>query len=116
MSSLMGVARDRPKGRFYAIVPPASRTDRPAFPLRKGTTMSIVTGAVTLILLAAGARAGERRPVPLYTNDDLARIAAGRGDAESTPAPTAPPPRPARAEAPDETKTEAYWRARARRL
>lgn len=78
--------------------------------------MSIFTGAVTLLLLAGGALTGERRPVPLYTNDDLARIAASRGDTEVTPAPTAPPPRPARAEAPDETKTEGYWRARARRL
>jgi hypothetical protein len=82
--------------------------------------MSIFTGAVTLLLLAGGVRSGERRPVPLYTNDDLARIAVARGEPADAPATTAPtpprPPRPERTDAADETKTEAYWRARARRL
>jgi hypothetical protein len=69
-------------------------------------------------LLLAGPAGGERRPVPLYTNDDLARVSPRRGETGVDSVPFVAPAEPPRGRAatPGETKTEAYWRARARRL
>lgn len=79
--------------------------------------MSILLGIGTLVLLASGTARDERPRAPLYTNDDLARVSPRRTETgvASVPAtlPAASPPRP---ELLDETKTEGYWRARARRL
>lgn len=79
--------------------------------------MSILVGIGTLILLAGGAARHERPRVPLYTNDDLARVSPHRPDTGVASVPATPPSAsPTRPEPPDETKTESYWRTRARRL
>ena len=82
--------------------------------------MSTLVVIGTALLLAGGAPHDGKRPVPLYTNEDLARVSPRRGDGGPVPdpvsVPAAPEARPDRKEPVDETKTERYWRARARKL
>src|SRR2546423_4314209 len=73
-----------------------------------------------LLLLASGAAAGpqEKKPVPLYTNDDLDRVAPRRDETGVNsrpgplPSPLAVPSRPSYGRKRD----EAYWRREAERL
>lgn len=73
-----------------------------------------------LLLLAAGGAAPseEKKPVPVYTNEDLDRISPHRDETGVNSRVTVPVPRPASARAPDDgrARAEAYWRRQAESL
>ena len=73
-----------------------------------------------LLVLALG-RAGEpleKKPVPVYTNDDLDRVAPFRGQTGVNSSGTPPPqaPSPARGADDGTARSEAYWRREAVKL
>jgi hypothetical protein len=69
-----------------------------------------------LLLLAAGAAPSEeKKPVPVYTNDDLDRISPHRDETGVNSRVTVPESRPASGRASDveRARSEAYWRKQA---
>ena len=72
-----------------------------------------------LLLLAAGAAPSEeKKPVPVYTNEDLDRISPHRDETGVNSRVTVPVPRPAPTRASDDgrARAEAYWRKQAEGL
>jgi hypothetical protein len=74
-----------------------------------------------LLLLCAGAAGApeEKKPVPVYTNDDLARVSPLRDETGVASSVAVPPPAPAASRGPAEGRVvrgEAYWRREADRL
>jgi hypothetical protein len=74
------------------------------------------SAVVWLTLGLPPATADERRPVPLYTNEDLERVRPSRErtGVDSVPAAAAAPPREPKGEQPG--RAESYWRREAERL
>jgi hypothetical protein len=71
--------------------------------------------AVLCLALPAAEPPAPRKPAPLYTNDDLDRLAPRRG--ETGVLSSAPPPTPPAPADPAPTRRgEAYWRQEAERL
>jgi hypothetical protein len=74
------------------------------------------------VLLAASAAAGapnEKKPVPLYTNEDLERVAPRRdqtGVNSTVAAPLEPAPASRRSADEGRAKAEAYWRRQSERV
>ena len=72
-----------------------------------------------LLLLAAGAAPSEeKKPVPVYTNEDLDRISPHRDETGVNSQVTVPVTRPAAARGADDgrVRAEAYWRKQAESL
>lgn len=66
---------------------------------------------------AVAAGAAEKRPAPVYTNDDLERVSPLRGQTGVQSAPSGGEPAPAApASTPAPGRGEEYWRREARRL
>jgi hypothetical protein len=75
--------------------------------------------ALRLLLLAAGPGASEeKKPVPLYTNEDLDRISPHRDETGVNSQVTVPVVRPSATRGADDgrARSEAYWRQQADRL
>lgn len=68
-----------------------------------------------LLLLAGSAAAApeEKKPVPLYTNDDLARVSPLRDETGVSSKVMARPPAASRRDEDDRARAEAYWRREA---
>ena len=74
-----------------------------------------------LLLLCAGASGApeEKKPVPVYTNDDLDRVSPFKDETGVSSSVAVAPPTPATSRAPAEgrgVRGEAYWRREADRL
>jgi hypothetical protein len=82
------------------------------------TTWSLFPGAGAACLLAAALGAGEKRvPARVYTDEDLARVSARRGETGGDSRPVAEAAEKPPAEKPDAShRSEAHWRAEAARV
>src|SRR6187402_3301273 len=72
-------------------------------------------GRLLLLLAAGAAPSEEKKPVPVYTNEDLDRISPHRDETGVNSRVTAAVPRAASARAADDgrARSEAYWRKQA---
>ena len=72
-------------------------------------------GRLLLLLAAGAAPSEEKKPVPVYTNEDLDRISPHRDETGVNSRVTVAVPRPAPARASDDgrVRSEAYWRKQA---
>ena len=75
-------------------------------------------GLRLLLLAAGGAASQEKKPVPVYTNEDLDRISPHRDETGVNSRVTVPVVRPSSTRGADDgrARTEAYWRKEADRL
>jgi hypothetical protein len=75
----------------------------------------LAAGLLTCVA-AVAAGAAEKRPVPVYTNDDLERVSPLRGQTGVQSAPAGEPAPAAPSSPPAPGRGEEYWRREARRL